>query len=57
MHLISSRQRRRRFTERVSDINFTVTGSVFMHVTKVPFGPREIAISRDWLLVVVTVVV
>jgi hypothetical protein len=57
MRLISSRQRRRRFTERVSDVNFTVTGSVFMPVTKVPCGPRETAISRDRWLVVVTVVV
>jgi hypothetical protein len=57
MCLISSRQRRRRFTERVSYVNCTVTGSVFMPVTKVPCGSRETAISRDWWLVVVTVVV
>jgi hypothetical protein len=50
-------QRRRRFTERVSDVNFTVTGSIFMHVAKVPCGPRETAISCDRWLVVVTVVV
>jgi hypothetical protein len=36
---------------------FTVTGSVFMLVTKVPCGPRETAISRDRWLVVVTFVV
>jgi hypothetical protein len=34
-------------TECVSDVNFTVTGSVFMPITKVPCGPRETAISRD----------
>jgi hypothetical protein len=33
--------------EHVSDVNFTVTGSVFMLVTKVPCGPRETAISSD----------
>jgi hypothetical protein len=43
----SSRQRRRRFTECVSDVNFTVMGSVFMPITNVPCGPRETAISRD----------
>jgi hypothetical protein len=48
---------RRRFTEHVSDVNFTVTGSVFMPVTKVPCRPRETAISRDRWRVVVTVVV
>jgi hypothetical protein len=47
MLLISSRQRRRRFTERVSDVNFTVTDSVFMPVTNFPCGPKETAISRD----------
>jgi hypothetical protein len=47
MRLISSRQRRRKFTERVSDVNFTVTGSVFMPITNVPCGPRETSISRD----------
>jgi hypothetical protein len=31
----------------VSDVNFTVTGFVFMPVTKVPCGPRETTISRD----------
>jgi hypothetical protein len=36
------------FTERVSDVNFIVMGSVFMPVTKIPCGPRETAISRDW---------
>jgi hypothetical protein len=57
MCIISSRQRRRRFTECVSDVNFTVTGSVFMPITKVPYGPRETVISRDRWLVVVTIVV
>jgi hypothetical protein len=57
MRLISSRRMRRRFTKHVSDVNFTVTGSVFMPVTKVPCGPRETAMSRDQWLVVVTVVV
>jgi hypothetical protein len=57
MSLISSGQRRHRFTECVSDVNFIVTGFVFMPVTKVPYGPREIAISHDRWLVVVTVVV
>jgi hypothetical protein len=57
MRLISSRQRRRRFKKRVSDVNFVVTGSVFMPVTKVPCEPRETTISRDRRLVVVTVVV
>jgi hypothetical protein len=32
---------------RVSDVNFTVTGSIFMPVSKVLYGPRETAISRD----------
>jgi hypothetical protein len=31
----------------VSDVNFTITGSAFMHVTKVPCGPKETAISHD----------
>jgi hypothetical protein len=57
MRLISSRQRRHRFTERIFDVNFTVTGSVFMPITKVPCGPRETAISHDRWLVVVTVIV
>jgi hypothetical protein len=57
LRLISSRQRRRRFTERVSDVNFTVTGSVFMPITNVPCAPRKTVISRDRWLVVVTVVV
>jgi hypothetical protein len=57
MRLISSRQRRCRFIERISDVNFTVTGPVFMPITKVPYGPRETTISRDRWLVVVTVVV
>jgi hypothetical protein len=36
---------------------FTVRGSVFMPVTKVPCGPKETAILHDWWLVVVIVVV
>jgi hypothetical protein len=32
---------------RVSDVDFTVTGSVFMLVTKVPCGPKETTISHD----------
>jgi hypothetical protein len=57
MHLILSTQRRRRFTTHVSDVEFTVMGSVFMPITKVPCGPRETTISRDQWLVVVTVIV
>jgi uncharacterized membrane protein len=57
MHLISSRQRRRRFTTHVSDVEFTLTGSVLVPVTKVSWGPRETAISRDRWLVMVTIVV
>jgi hypothetical protein len=40
----SSRHRRHRFTTHVSDIDFTVTGSVLVPVTKVPCGPRETVI-------------
>jgi hypothetical protein len=47
MSLISSRQRRQRFTAWVSDIEFTVTGSVLVPITNVPYGPKETAISRD----------
>jgi hypothetical protein len=43
----SSRQRRNMFTTRVSDIEFTVTGSVLVPVTKVPCGPRETLNSRE----------
>jgi hypothetical protein len=57
MRLISSRQRRRRFRTRVFDVEFIVTNSVFMAITKVPYGPRETAITRDWWLVVVTIVI
>jgi hypothetical protein len=53
----SSRQRRLTFTARISDVDFIVTGSVFMPVTKVPYGPKETAISHDRWLVVVTVFV
>jgi hypothetical protein len=35
----------------------TVTGFALVPVTKVPYGPRETAISRDRWLVVVTVIV
>jgi hypothetical protein len=35
------RHRRHRFTTRVSDIDFIVTGFVLVPVTKVPCGPRE----------------
>jgi hypothetical protein len=38
------RHRRRRFTTRVSDMDFTVTDFVLVPVTKVPCGPREIVI-------------
>jgi hypothetical protein len=48
MRLISSRQRRRRFRTRVFDVEFIVTDSVFMAITKVPYGTRETAITRDW---------
>jgi hypothetical protein len=34
-----------------------VTGYVLVPVTKVPYGPRETANSRDWWLIVVTVIV
>jgi hypothetical protein len=37
----SSRHRRRRFTTRVYDIDFTVTGSVLVPITKVPCGCKE----------------
>jgi hypothetical protein len=40
-----------------SDVDFTVTGSVLIPITKVPYGPRETSISREQWLVVVTVVV
>jgi hypothetical protein len=51
-----SRHRRRRFTTRASDIDFTVMGFVLVPFTKVLCGPRETTISHD-LLVVVSVVV
>jgi hypothetical protein len=37
----SLRHRRRRFTTRVSDIDFTVTSFVLVPVTKVPCGPQR----------------
>jgi hypothetical protein len=40
----STRQRRRRFTARVSDVDYTVTGSVLVPVTKVPYGHKETVI-------------
>jgi hypothetical protein len=40
----SLRHRRRRFTTRVFDIDFTVTSFVLVPVTKVPCGPRETVI-------------
>jgi hypothetical protein len=57
MRLISSRQRRRRFTARVSDIEFTIPSSILVPITKVPCEPKETAISHDRWLVVVTIVV
>jgi hypothetical protein len=47
--------RRGRFTARVSDVDFTVTGSVFVPITKVACGPRETAIFT-WLVVVTVIV-
>jgi hypothetical protein len=40
----SLRHRRHRFTTRVFDIDFTITGFVLVPVTKVPCGPRETVI-------------
>jgi hypothetical protein len=40
----SSSHQRRRFTTRVSDIDFTVTGFVLVPVTKIPYGSRETVI-------------
>jgi hypothetical protein len=40
----SLRYWRRRFTTRVSDIDFTVTSFVLVPITKVPCGPRETVI-------------
>jgi hypothetical protein len=53
----SLRHRRRRFTTRISDIDFTVTGFVLVPVTKVPVDPEKQSFSRDRWIVVVTVVV
>jgi hypothetical protein len=36
------------FIARVCDVEFTITGSILMPVTKVNCGPRETTISRDW---------
>jgi hypothetical protein len=41
MRLISSRQRRRRLTECVFDVNFIVTGSVSCPLPKFPVGPEK----------------
>jgi hypothetical protein len=35
------RQRRRRFTEHISDVNFIVTGSVSCPLPKFPVGPEK----------------
>jgi hypothetical protein len=40
----STRQRRRRFTAYVSDVDFTVMGYVLVPVTKVPCRPKETVI-------------
>jgi uncharacterized membrane protein len=53
MRLISSRHQRRSFIKRVTNVEFFV----LLPVTKVRCGARKTAISRDRLLVVVTVVV
>jgi hypothetical protein len=46
-HFVETEESRRRSTARVSNVEFTVTGSVLVPITKVPCGPRETAISRD----------
>jgi hypothetical protein len=55
MCLILSRQRRCRFTEFVSDVNFTVTGSVSCPLPKFPVGLTAISCDR-WLVVVIVIV-
>jgi hypothetical protein len=39
--LLSSRQWRRRFTKRISEVNFTVTGSVSCPLLKFLVGPEK----------------
>jgi hypothetical protein len=53
----SLRHRRRMFTTRVSDIDFTERALVWCPLPKFPVGPEKQSFSRDQWLVVVTVVV